>query len=206
MHTFRVNLVPLERRQARRCRVQLHRWLVACGLYALVVAGAWVFVQFGPAGNDQTLRDEHGQAQLQVTDAQAELAILSDALTRSQVELEARNAVGRQPNWSWLLALLSRTLGERIVLRDLGLASHEAATAGGAAAGQPGAEPSGISLTFNGLGQSQADVSRFILRLEEIPLFRSVKLIDTRREPFLSGHAVAFGVECVLDDRPGVRP
>ena len=31
------------------------------------------------------------------------------------------------------------------------------------------------------------------------PLFKNVRLVDTRREPFLNDHAVVFRIECVLD-------
>ena len=34
---------------------------------------------------------------------------------------------------------------------------------------------------------------------------RLVKLIDTRREPFMAGHAVAFRAECVLQTEPQIQ-
>jgi Tfp pilus assembly protein PilN len=101
--------------------------------------------------------------------------------------------VGKQPDWSILLALLASTLEDEIVLRSVRLVSGAAEEGDQREAGAP-------NLDFAGLGQSQAAVSRFVLRLEEISLFRSVKLLDTRREPFLDGHAITFRVECVLDD------
>ena len=52
---------------------------------------------------------------------------------------------------------------------------------------------------LEGLGGSQGDVSRFVLRLEQLDLFRSVKLLDTSREAFADRHVVAFRLECVID-------
>jgi hypothetical protein len=52
------------------------------------------------------------------------------------------------------------------------------------------------TLTLRGLGRTQSAVSQFVLRLEKLGPFDRVKLIDTRREPFLENEAFAFHVEC----------
>ena len=107
--------------------------------------------------------------------------------------------MGEQPDWSLLLALLSRTLGDQAVLRSVGLEyAPEAFEETAPSAPEAPNEPPPVTLELSGLGQTQYVVSRFVLRLEQTPLFESVRLIDTRREPFLAGHAVAFRIECVL--------
>ncbi len=195
METVCINLVPLERRQAFRRRVRRRGWLAACAVYALCGIAAGLFVHFGPRDEDQALRRDHAQVHSLVTDAQTQVASRRGQLGQALVELQARNAVGSQANWSVLLALLTRALGDKIVLRDVELASPAPSAPPGGSMARPGS----FRLGFSGLGESQADVAQFILRLERVPLIRSVRLIDTRREPFLGHTVVAFGVECVLD-------
>ena len=195
MNTVCINLVPFERRQAARRRVRRRGWLTACTVYALCGIVAGLFVHLDPRDEDHTLWRDHAQMPSQVADALSEVASLRGQLELALAELRARNAVGRQPDWSVLLALLTRALGDQIVLREVRLGSlapsapRDGSTTRGAS----------IRLDCSGLGQSQADVSQFLLRLEQVPLIRSAKLINTRREPFLRDTVVAFGVECVVD-------
>ncbi len=114
-------------------------------------------------------------------------------------------AVGEQPDWSLLLAMLSSALGDETVLRSIRLqAPPEAAPGAAGGSGTPGGAAAArtlqpITLEVTGLGRTQQVVSEFVLRLEHTPLFEMVRLVDTRREPFLNDHAVVFRIECVLD-------
>ena len=182
MSTVCVNLVPVARREARRRRARGRAWLAAGAVYLLCWLAAGTVARAGGSGGEQRLLREHALTQTRVDEASADATALGRELDRVMLELRAQRAVGRQPDWSLLLALLSGTLGDEVVLRSVDLEGR----------------PPGFVLAFLGLAQSQADVSRFVLRLEEISLFESVKLVDARREPFLDGHAVRFGIECVL--------
>ena len=46
------------------------------------------------------------------------------------------------------------------------------------------------------MGRSQSAVAQYVLRLETMGLFAKVNLVETRREPFLDGQAIAFRVAC----------
>lgn len=185
-----VNLVPADRREARRRRHRFQIWVGACALYAFAWLALHVVVQTTMASDDRALR---GEIEVLRADAVRKDAAVNELdLDRRQAiaQLHANLAVGKQPDWSILLALLSATLEDEIVLRSVRLVSQEPV----------------INLDFTGLGHSQAAVSRFVLRLEETALFRSVTLLDTRREPFLAGYAITFRVECVLDAGGGPLP
>jgi hypothetical protein len=53
------------------------------------------------------------------------------------------------------------------------------------------------------VGRSQAAVSQFVLRLEQLGLFDRVTLLDTRREPFGADSAVGFRAVCIMHVREG---
>jgi Tfp pilus assembly protein PilN len=193
-----VNLVPADRREARRRHRRVQVWITACAIYAVAWVVVHVAIQVTTASDDRVLRGEIEQVRGAVQELDTALAALELDRQQAVAQLHANLAVGKQPDWSILLALLASTLEDEIVLRSVRLVS-------GAAEEGETRELGAANLDFAGLGQSQAAVSRFVLRLEQISLFRSVKLQDTRREPFLDGHAITFRVECVLDDGGGAN-
>jgi hypothetical protein len=126
-------------------------------------------------------------------------------LAETMIALETTTAIHGQPDWAKLLTGLSLQVGEQIVLTRCQLttlmADNKVITAEGSGALTAG--PLGTFLTgcrhtlvLNGFGKSQASVSRFVLRLEESGAFDLVRLVNSSRQTFLKGEAVAFGVEC----------
>lgn len=196
-----VNLVPVERREARRHRRRSRAWIGVCVSYAAAWVAVHVAMQATMASDDRALRGEIDRLAAVVEATNAAIDGLELDRRQAVAQVQANLAVGRQPDWSILLALLGSTLADEVVLKSVRLVSRGDAD-GEAAAG----ERPRTSLDFAGLGESQAAVSKFVLRLEQTSLFRSVKLLDTRREPFLTGHATAFRVECELEDGGGANP
>ncbi len=113
-------------------------------------------------------------------------------------------------------ALLSTTLGDRIILRNCKLTTLRkssgargpvtASTVEDRSVTGDARESTTIQLGLDGFGLAQPDVSEFVLRLEETSLFRQVKLLDTRREPFLNSDAIAFHIECLLETEEARQP
>ena len=140
-----------------------------------------------------------------VEQAESTVDALRGRIGRAEARLTSGRAVGEQPDWSLLLAMLSSALGDETVLRSIRLqAPPEAAPGAAGSSGKPGRADAArtlqpISLEVTGLGRTQQVVSEFVLRLEHTPLFETVRLVDTRREPFLNDHAVVFRIECVLE-------
>lgn len=179
-----VNLMPAVRREALRRRRRVRGWTTAlaawtAGLFVLLV----LLHATGRGGRSQAeaeLADLEGR--IERTRGAVGLAAADVATLHSQ--LGATRAIGRQPDWALLLALLADTLGEDVVLDSILLESP------------PDAAP---AIEVTGLGRSQAAVSRFILRLErQEGLFSRVKLVDTRREPFRTESAFAFRITGTL--------
>lgn len=200
-----VNLIPATRRDAHRRRGRLRIWGAVFVIYSLAwVAGA-VAGQVAYSGVDRGLSGELDESNARVAGAKAKVAALRAELAAAEADLKANRAVGKQPDFSVLLALLSTTLGDEIVLRNCRLEAPAAVGQAGTAADGSRPEPD-VMVQLSGYAQSQQAVATALLRLEATPLFGVVKLVDTRREPFLAGQAVAFRVHCVLSASAEPRP
>ncbi len=215
MSVIGVNLVPSARREARLRSTRIRFWFMTCVIYGLGWLGVLVLVGATALNDDAGPRDELRQVNALVAESESELAALRGELTRSRAELTTSLTIGKQPDWSALLALLSTTLGDRIILRNCKLTTlHKSPGARGPATASTvedrsvtgvAREFTTIELQLGGLGLAQQTVSEFVLRLEETSLFQQVKLLDTRREPFLDGNAIAFHIECLLETEEGLQ-
>ena len=208
MAPITVNLVPPARREMQHKKARIRFWLMTSGAYGLCWLLVVMFVGATGLNDDTALRRELVQLNALVGSSESELAQMRGKLGRFNVELATSQAIGRQPDWSILLALVSSTLGDRITLRSCALGrSHDSFDAPGPLSGitdsratAPGGVPESANLQLEliGLGISQQAVSEFVLRLEEMTLFRQVKLIETRREPYLESDAIAFRLVCIF--------
>ncbi len=197
-----VNLIPAARRQGKQRQVRVRWWLTACVVYAAMWIAAFVAAQVVVRSEDRALRGKLVEGSAKVQEAEKTVDALRGRIDRDEARLASGRAVGEQPDWSLLLAMLSSALGDETVLRNIRLqAPPEAAPGAPVGAGGAGAARTlrPITLDLTGLGRTQQVVSEFVLRLEHTPLFKKVRLINTRREPFLNDHAVVFRIECVLD-------
>jgi hypothetical protein len=132
---------------------------------------------------------------------------LQAELAKTRTALEMSRAMSNQPDWSKLLVLLGDQLGEEVVLNNCQLVAtnkdgkketdHLQESFSSLAADIPLAERR-HKLELSGFGRRQSSVARFALRLEEIGVFDSVKLMSAYRQPFLNDKAVAFRIECSI--------
>jgi Tfp pilus assembly protein PilN len=199
-----VNLVPRERREARRGRVRTHRWARVCGIYAVLLVAACAAARVTLEPDDHGLREEAVRLDARVEQTSTILTNLRHDYDQVAAQLAANRAVGRQPDWSILLALLAHTLGDEVVLRQVQVEvssqpvdSEPTATTSEKGSGQA------PTMKVSGIGRTQQSISRFILRLEQTALFRSVTLIKTQRQQFLTDFGVAFEVRCVFANGEG---
>lgn len=211
-----VNLIPAHRRVAQLWRRRTRSWGVAVAIYALAIGGVWAGAHVVWSGSDRALARDLAEVNTQLEDAQRMVTQLRPRLAEAQTTLAATRSVGTKPDWSLLLGVLARLLGEETVLTacELEPVITAAPTASVKLPGQD-AKPSAVGpsqavrryvLRLRGLGRTQSAVSDYVLRLEQAGLFEKVTLIDTRTEPFMDGHAVAFRVECLLGGAKEVTP
>jgi len=205
-----VNLIPARRREARALRKRLRLWGAVLGVYGSVaLAGyfaCWAFAGESPSPRQRALR--HLRGDIQATGR--ELRRTRMQIGQELLKLQAQRAVGRHPDWSILLAAISSTVGNEIVLERCALSPVEkkdseddASSSSSRAKGRATEAEPRFRLDVDGIAKSPPTVSQYILRLEQMRLFDRVRLVKTNRRQFLDTEAVGFHVECVLGARGG---
>lgn len=193
-----VNLIPTPRLQARRRRIRIRWWTVVCVTYALALAAVYVGCRFrwdtGQSSNATIIRDVADE----IAGYNRRIAAMRGAVQSVRARIEANRAVGNQPDWSVLLALMAKNLGPDVVLKRCKLDLAGRGRSSVTPVDQSSERRREFVFEVSGLGRSQMAVSQFVLRLEQAGLFDRVKLIRTRREGFLTGNAIAFELACSL--------
>jgi len=194
------NLMPRHRLDARQRRNRLRLWLAGGSIYAALVLGGYVLCCSLWAGNPDALTEELQDASRRIGQSRSAASNLQRELAAAEATLKANESVGKQPDWSLLLRLLSKCTGPDVILRQCRLNGESSQPARDGSSKRPDQGEGRFILRLAGYGQAQASVSKFVFALEQTTLFEEVKLVRARREPFLSGHAVAFQVDCVLGE------
>ncbi len=214
-----VNLIPRDRLTRKRRRARLRMWIALCSAYALILTAGLSLACMAWGSDDAALGGELHAVVREIEDSQRSIDELRGRLSEAQATLDASDAMANHPDWSALLVLLARQLGDDVVLGNCLLTPSGSDRSGGAPrripsprgsrddarAPSPGSPARDATLgkqryglKLSGFGRTQNAVSQFVLRLERIELFHEVRLIKCNRQPFLSGHAVAFEVECSM--------
>ena len=218
MTRISVNLVPKQRQKARCMNARLQFWMGSCGGYSLLWVSAFILIRLIGIGGPDALGSDLEKITSRAKEVESDLAQLRSDLGRSSAELAASRKIGSQPDWSVLLSLLSATLGDSIVLRDCQLITDQASDSTSSKGNRtkflqeavstrkPVADMGTVQLQIGGLGLNQQAVSEYVLRLERLELFSQVKLIETKREPFLDGQAIAFHLQCIFNSSEESNP
>jgi hypothetical protein len=200
-----VNFIPAERVKIKRHKARLHVWAVICGAYIVLLVAASLAGHVLCPGRDAGLAGQLADVEDRIKQDNDAMLELRRTLANTTAALETTRAIGDQPDWSRLLAGLVHEMGPELVLSRCQLV-------GVREDGKPLTEAwndallakplrtlvskQRYQLVLQGFGQTQESVSRFTLGLEGVGLFERVRLINSSRQTFLSGQAVAFTVEC----------
>jgi hypothetical protein len=190
-----VDLIPSTRRELHRRRRRVRVWIGAGCAYAALLGGTLVGAAAAWPRDQETPAAALGAATLENEQHRSRTAALAAEIAHKQRELAANKAVGNQPDWSILLALVAEALGPDAALREANLtaetitppAAAPKPPAPGAIQAEPvpviDAEPRrSFSLVLTGLARSQGAVNEVVKRLEATGLFERILLIETRRE------------------------
>jgi hypothetical protein len=176
-----------------------------CGLYLLLLAGGFLSVRVLWPSDSHLLDRERQTVKSVVEEHRRRIAGLQEELAGVTRELDVSRAIAGQPDWSKLLVLLGHELGENVVLSQCRLSTTNAAAGEitedlkGWLASSPLEEllaSRQYRLKLSGFGRTQSSVSQFVLGLERTQVFESVRLINSYRQAFLEGQAIAFSIEC----------
>ncbi|MFB3890804.1 MAG: PilN domain-containing protein [Phycisphaerae bacterium] len=204
--TVCVNLIPARRREAKARAAHKAKWASFMIVYVVATVLAYLVCDRHALPNISLKREAHNVSGL-LDAVNRQVLSLNQDIAAVQQKLQTARAVGRQPDWSALTAMVARNLGDNVVLDLCRLQrkgpSDKTAARPDAAPGValPEAGPSGYLLELSGFAKAQADVADFVLRLERTGLFDRVRMVRTTRQPFLDGKAVAFRLECGFGER-----
>jgi len=205
VNTF--NFIPAERLAKKRRRARVRVWSLICCAYTVVLVSAVALGYFNWNPDGASIAGQISAAGARIRRSTVSMNRLSLKLAEARAALEASEAIGNQPDWSRLLVILGKELGDDVVLNGCELSLFEPVPTGpGDAMGSlappaaEGATPtrSRFKLSLSGFGRTQTSVSRFVLRLEELELLDEVKLMRSNRQAFLGGEAVAFRIDCSI--------
>jgi Tfp pilus assembly protein PilN len=186
MTAGRINLIPAHRRAAQQRRRRLRVWIGATVGWTGALLAVCAGVRYGTSsGIESTAANELRAVQSHIDDVNGRLGSLKKQLAEMQSRQQTAVSITDQPDWSILLSLLAG-VREEAVLREVTL--------------RPDPASRSIMLSVRGFCRSQAEVSQFVLRLQQLGLFDEVKLLRTGREPVLNTAAVTFDVSCEIRD------
>lgn len=188
-----LNLIPKWRRERRKLRARRKAWVIAGCVYAGLLSIGYAGWRFAWHDDERDMAATLTIARHDVEEMTHNIALLRGAAGKTRRALAVTEALLGEPDFSVALALAGRLRGDEVVLNRCSL---DAATKG--ATSLPGDPAGPPRFSVQGFGRSQAAVSQFALRLERSGLFQSVSVLKSNREPFLSGEAVAFRLECLL--------
>jgi len=200
-----VNLIPMERLVRRRRKARLCRWVAVCGAYVVLLIAGTLLLRVLHATEDRSVTQQLTAANQRVEEGNKMTLELRRELAEATMALETTRAIREQPNWSKLFLRLSNQAGEEIVLSRCQVATftndNKAITDGWneSSSAKPLAQlltECQHKLVLNGFARSQESVSRFVLGLESSGAFDLVRVVNSSRQSFLQGQAVAFNVEC----------
>ncbi len=196
------NLMPAYRRGAKQRSQRLRRWLYICAAYTLLMLAGYGVAESVWGRGGRAITEDLERAKSGIATTTEEIAGLQQKLLQAQRLQAANRVLSDQPDWSLLLAMLSETLGDHIVLRSCQIKPVSGNTTPLAVVSGSTADPlGGFRLEIHGYGQGQRDVAKFVLRLEKAGLFKEVKTIRINRETFLNKEGVVFHLECLLMNR-----
>jgi Tfp pilus assembly protein PilN len=192
-----INLIPAARRAAKRRRFHVRCCIAACIAFLFAASGLSAAWRATAAESDSGVNDQLAAVASEIDHNTKAVATSGAQIDALRTQLAANRQVLSQPDWSLLLALLGKELGDQIVLNGCALKLDDAPAAAGASTASP--RPGGLVLHLSGFGKSNQAVTDFVLRLESTQLFSRVSLVDTSHNTYLGGDAYAFRIDCPLD-------
>ncbi len=109
---IQANLIPIPRRMARQRRSRIRRWLTGCSAYSFLLLAGFGAFQAVTGRDDLVLEQDVVTLTQEIAATDMEVKAVTPRLNDARLTLAASEAVGSQPNWSVLLALLAKETRE----------------------------------------------------------------------------------------------
>jgi hypothetical protein len=201
MKTLSVNLIPRRRLVAQRVNARMRLWSGVMTAYAAVLCTAYLAFRSVLAGGVENIPAELEQVGAETAAAEAELKTARADLLAAERMLGAAQELRDHPDWSALLQSIATMRGNDVVLGSLELAPDAAKGSGPTVT-----RPARYLLRLTGLARTHGAATEFSLMLERTKVFASVTLTDTNMQTIGDRPAVAFAMECAMDESGGEAP
>jgi Tfp pilus assembly protein PilN len=173
-------------------------WLIVGGLNLAAIAGLVLSCQGVPRGPRRDPSTQLRAVQRRIATSKECIRRLHAQIRAVESKLQGAEALKDHPNWSVLLVCLAESLNDHVILKMCALTPSEPATKEPDRAVH-GAVP--YRLEIRGFGASVPSVSDFAAALRNTGVFDKVRLLGTNQEPFMTGKAFSFRIECQLGSR-----
>jgi hypothetical protein len=195
-----IDLIPARIRAARLTAARVRMWTLVCGGYLGFLVCVCAAVAAATDSEPTRLADRLNAQVKENENCKNQVSARTAQLQAKRRVLDANHAVGDQPDWSILLAMVANLTQDQVVLREFHFTPRpppSGVPADSKGGDQGGGEDSGrFILKIKAFARTQEQVGAFVLRLEGDGLFEKVELIESKREAFGSGDAVGFSIEC----------
>jgi len=199
------NFIPANRLAKKHCKARLRTWTAICGTYLILLALLILSAYLLWGTDDDSVIEGLKSTTERIEKYSSTISELQQKLAKATAELEASKAISQKPDWSKLLILVGDELKEEIVLNNCQLSTlnknytdvtnNLKELLSFSSSGMLLAERQ-YRLELNGFGRTQTSVSQFVLRLEQMQIFNSVRLVNSNRKALLNNEAVSFSIEC----------
>ena len=201
-----INMIPADRLAKKHQKARLRLWTLVCGTYFICLVVLVLSGRFFWDGYNDPITEEIKSTAERIESYSSTIQQLQEKLAKATAELQACQAISCRPNWSKLLVLLSGELGEEVVLGNcqIVILNKGRNVKDNLREFFSSSDPAALlaerryKLELSGYGRTQTAVSQFVLRLERMRIFDSVRLINSYRGAFLNNEAVAFSIECSI--------
>jgi hypothetical protein len=204
-----VNLIPIHRRRARARRTRLRAWIILNSLVLIALLGGGA-VTYMLLASDHSPTADLARVKQDIEQSNKQLLIVRQQFAEAQQTMTSVKAISDQPDWSVLMAVVAKSLGDEVVLNRCELApvKEEVQPINMVTKKDVSQTPASrrVLLHLSGVGHSQGQVAQFVLRLEATDLFEHVNLLHTTRQVLMGGEAVGFELDCPLAGRIGGTP
>lgn len=206
-----VNLIPLQTRQKQAAARRRSAWARGLRTYAVLVTGIALIGQL-PTRTEATAVDRTGvaRAERRMENAAHGREQVRAMLAEARNRLETSKAVGHHPDWSVVLELLTRSRVEGTdgeidaVLQSVEISPVKQEPAARNAASDTPTTPARkpkvekYAVRVVGFSPTPARVYRYVLRLEQLGVFDSATVRDTRAEKLSDLSATRFELDLML--------
>lgn len=202
-----INLIPEKRRTRKRHQRKRRLWLRICAIYigclGCMLGSAYAMW----TGDDEALTKKLENTEILIEQGRESQIALRKQLALCRGQLHINDTIQHQPDWSRLLLLIGEAVGEEVALTTCQLVTLDDQNKN--VIEQLGGDDEATSaetlltkrdyrLRILGFARTQTAVSLFVLRLERLELFNSVRLGKSRRQDFLGEQAIAFTIQCEI--------